>query len=153
MYLTVRDKALFYLDGFVPCQPLTAMARSLFAAALALSARVCAPSASSPFHGSDRAPACALEAVVAAARARPRYPLLVTGCSRSGTHLVSSVLLYAGLDVPHEMLGADGAVSWLYGSTPTRVALQRAECCRNETAGLYRYADCRNDKVIPPTLT
>ena len=123
------------------------MARSLIAAVLALSARVAETGAFSPFHGADRTPACALDEVLDAARARPRYPLLVTGASRSGTHLVSSVLLSSGLDVPHEMLGADGSVSWLYGSTPTRVALQRSGCCRNATEGLYRYTDCRNDKI------
>ena len=67
--------------------------RSLIAAVLALSARVAETGAFSPFHGADRTPACALDEVLDAARARPRYPLLVTGASRSGTHLVSSVLL------------------------------------------------------------
>lgn len=38
--------------------------------------------------------------------------LLVTGCGRSGTGYMTQVLRQAGLDVGHETLGRDGAVSW-----------------------------------------
>jgi len=40
------------------------------------------------------------------------YKILVTGCGRSGTKYIASVLQSMGLDVPHEDLGKDGAASW-----------------------------------------
>lgn len=39
---------------------------------------------------------------------------LITGCGRSGTVYISKVLNQAGLDVGHEKLGRDGAVSPLW---------------------------------------
>jgi len=36
---------------------------------------------------------------------------LVTGCGRSGTKYTSTVLRSCGLDMPHEAIGKDGAVS------------------------------------------
>ena len=41
--------------------------------------------------------------------------LLVTGSERSGTHYMWAMLQRLGLDVHHEGVGKDGAVSWLYG--------------------------------------
>ncbi len=38
--------------------------------------------------------------------------VLITGCGRSGTTYISKALCLSGLDVPHEKLGEDGAVSW-----------------------------------------
>ena len=44
--------------------------------------------------------------------APPTHRLLITGCGRSGTKYISSLLAGLGLDVPHEDLGKDGAASW-----------------------------------------
>ena len=41
-----------------------------------------------------------------------RSPWLVTGCGRSGSHNLEALLLKSGLDVKHEFIGKDGAVSW-----------------------------------------
>lgn len=38
--------------------------------------------------------------------------VLITGCGRSGTKFISTLLNNMGLDVPHEDLGTDGAASW-----------------------------------------
>lgn len=38
--------------------------------------------------------------------------VLIVGCSRSGTMYMSEVLRELGLDVRHERMGRDGAVSW-----------------------------------------
>lgn len=40
------------------------------------------------------------------------FPLLITGCGRSGTYYISSILQNVGLDVRHEKPGALGMVSW-----------------------------------------
>ncbi|MTW21247.1 hypothetical protein [Allochromatium palmeri] len=40
--------------------------------------------------------------------------ILVTGCGRSGTHYVTSVLRRLGMDVLHEKMGADGIVAWQF---------------------------------------
>ena len=40
--------------------------------------------------------------------------LLITGCGRAGTHYVAQQLLGNGVQAPHESLGAEGAVSWMY---------------------------------------
>jgi len=39
--------------------------------------------------------------------------VLITGCGRSGTKYIASVLSAAGLDVGHETMGRDGIASWL----------------------------------------
>lgn len=44
--------------------------------------------------------------------------LLVTGCARSGTSFTSRILRNAGLDIPHEEMGKDGAVSWYLATQP-----------------------------------
>ena len=41
-----------------------------------------------------------------------RKQLLVTGCGRSGTRYITSLLRLMGLRVKHEHLGRDGIVSW-----------------------------------------
>jgi hypothetical protein len=38
--------------------------------------------------------------------------LLITGCARSGTSYISHFLEKSGMDMPHERIGKDGAVSW-----------------------------------------
>lgn len=40
--------------------------------------------------------------------------LLITGCGRSGTKYTALLLKELGLDVPHECMGRDGAVGWMY---------------------------------------
>lgn len=45
------------------------------------------------------------------ARACPRL-LLVTGCPRSGTKYIASLLHELGLDIRHEAMGRDGIASW-----------------------------------------
>ncbi len=40
------------------------------------------------------------------------YLLLITGCGRSGTTFMATVLQKCGLDIQHELLGADGTVSF-----------------------------------------
>lgn len=44
------------------------------------------------------------------------YPYLVTGCGRSGTHFIARFLELNGLDIGHEVTGAEGAVGWLCAS-------------------------------------
>jgi hypothetical protein len=44
------------------------------------------------------------------------YPFLVTGCGRSGTHFTAKFLELNGLDMGHEVTGAQGAVGWLCAS-------------------------------------
>lgn len=39
-------------------------------------------------------------------------PFLITGCARSGTTFITAALKLAGLDVKHEAIGTEGAVSW-----------------------------------------
>jgi hypothetical protein len=48
---------------------------------------------------------CTLEAVI-------YRQLLITGCGRSGTTYTSKILEKSGIDMPHENVGAYGAVSW-----------------------------------------
>ncbi len=45
-----------------------------------------------------------------------RYPYLVTGCGRSGTHFTAKFLSLHGLDIGHEESAAVGSVSWLCAS-------------------------------------
>ena len=44
--------------------------------------------------------------------------LLVTGCARSGTAFTSRMLQNAGLNILHEGMGEDGAVSWYLAAQP-----------------------------------
>jgi hypothetical protein len=44
--------------------------------------------------------------------AAPRRRVLITGCGRSGTRYTVALLDKHGLDVRHEEIGRDGAVSW-----------------------------------------
>ena len=39
--------------------------------------------------------------------------LLITGCARSGTTYISKFLQNCGLDVPHEVTGEFGCISWM----------------------------------------
>ena len=61
----------------------------------------------------------------------PIFPLLITGTSHSGTHELSFVFQEGGLDLPHEVLGADGAVSWLYAAQIDFVKQRRDESMRS----------------------
>ena len=56
---------------------------------------------------------CNQDDIDLAASKLAKYPVLITGTSRSGTHLISSLFLNYDFDLPHEMLGEDGSVSWL----------------------------------------
>jgi hypothetical protein len=49
---------------------------------------------------------------VDALQTRRHFPLLVTGCGRSGTKYISFALRRMGLDVRHEEMGRDGISSW-----------------------------------------
>jgi hypothetical protein len=40
--------------------------------------------------------------------------ILVTGCPRSGTAYTAGLLQAHGLDIPHERVGRDGTVSWMF---------------------------------------
>lgn len=40
--------------------------------------------------------------------------ILITGCGRSGTKYISTVLRHIGLDIRHEKMGRDGLSSWLF---------------------------------------
>jgi hypothetical protein len=51
--------------------------------------------------------------------------ILVTGCGRSGTHYITTVLRVLGLDVGHEVMRRDGMVNWESAKDP-KVDLQRA---------------------------
>ena len=41
-----------------------------------------------------------------------RPKVLITGCGRSGTSYMSSLMRKTGLDMPHEVMGRDGMVGW-----------------------------------------
>lgn len=45
-----------------------------------------------------------------------KYPYLVTGCGRSGTHFIAKFLELNGLDIGHEVTRGEGAVGWLFAS-------------------------------------
>lgn len=45
--------------------------------------------------------------------------LLIVGCARSGTSYTANILQKSGLDIPHEKMGKDGAVSWYLASRPS----------------------------------
>ena len=42
--------------------------------------------------------------------------LLITGCGRSGTEYIATVLQKLGIDTPHEHMGKDGVVDWSFAS-------------------------------------
>ncbi len=43
------------------------------------------------------------------------YPILVTGLGSSGTHVLANNLRSQGVQIKHEMIDNDGAISWFYG--------------------------------------
>lgn len=55
---------------------------------------------------------------------------LVTGVGRSGTHTVSALFRAAGLELPHEKIGRDGSVSWVYAVDGSKVP-RMVQCKHN----------------------
>lgn len=53
---------------------------------------------------------------------------LVTGVGRSGTHTVSALFRGAGLSLPHEKVGRDGSVSWIYAVDAAKVPRAPNDC-------------------------
>ena len=62
---------------------------------------------------STSAHTCSQFEINSAASKLAQFPVLITGTSRSGTHFISSLFLNYDFDLPHEMLGEDGSVSWM----------------------------------------
>jgi len=53
---------------------------------------------------------------------------LVTGVGRSGTHTVSALFKAVGLQLPHEKVGRDGSVSWVYAVDASKVPRLSHDC-------------------------
>ena len=65
-----------------------------------------------------------------------KYPFLVTGCARSGTHFLTKFLQLNGLDIGHEVTAPLGTVGWLCASEQYR---EERQARFDKTAHLIRH--------------